>query len=184
MATPLPASAAIIPRGNPGAARGVVAVSAEAPAQARSDARLLDLWLFGKGPHTRRAYQRVAGDFLATLGPAGLRGATLGDLQAWMGALPGQASSRAVTLAAVKSLLTFGHRVGYLPLQARQPVGQHARGSPLLRPGQKLAEATAVAEHRVADDDQAPAIPQRLESQSDRAARAWGAHAHSKNQLR
>ena len=30
----------------------------------------------------------------------------------------------------------------------------------------------------------APAIPQRLESQIDRAARAWGVHAHSKNQLR
>ena len=38
--------------------------------------------------------------------------------------------------------------------------------------------------YQVADDDQAPAIPQRLESQIDRAARAWGVHAHSKNQLR
>ena len=50
--------------------------------------------------------------------------------------------------------------------------------------GQQLSEVTAVAEHQVADDDQAPAIPQRLESQIDRAARAWGVHAHSKNQLR
>jgi integrase/recombinase XerD len=91
-------------------------VSSEAPAQARSDAHLLELWLFGKSPHTRRAYQRVAGDFLATLGTAGLRGATLGDLQAWASSLPGKASSRAVTLAAVKSLLTFGHRIGYLPV--------------------------------------------------------------------
>ena len=33
-------------------------------------------------------------------------------------------------------------------------------------------------------DDQAPAIPQRLESQMNRAARAWGVHAHSKNQWR
>ena len=89
-----------------------------APAQARSDAHLLDLWLFGKSPHTRRAYQRVAGAFLATLGPAGLRTATLGDLQARACVLPGKASSRAVTLAAVKSLLTFGHRIGYLPLRA------------------------------------------------------------------
>src|SRR5262249_44542654 len=53
-----------------------------------------------------------------------------------------------------------------------------------LLPGQQLAEVTAVAEHQVADDDQAPAIPHRLESQIDRAARAWGVHAHSKNQLR
>ena len=55
--------------------------------------------------------------------------------------------------------------------EARQPVGQNVRGYPLLRPGQQLAEVTAVAEHQVADDDQAPAIPQRLESQIDRAAR-------------
>jgi hypothetical protein len=40
-------------------------------------------------------------------------------------------------------------------------------------PGQQLAEVTAIAEHQVADDDQAPAIPQRLDSQTDRAARAW-----------
>ena len=107
---PDPAS---IPQGTPAVA---VITSAAAPAQARSDAHLLDLWLFGKSPHTRRAYQRVAGAFLATLGPGGLRAATLGDLHAWAGALPGKASSRAVTLAAVKSLLTFGHRVGYLPV--------------------------------------------------------------------
>jgi dihydrofolate reductase len=33
-------------------------------------------------------------------------------------------------------------------------------------------------------DDQAPAIQERLESQMNRAARAWGVHAHSKNQWR
>jgi integrase/recombinase XerD len=98
------------------AATGVAAVAAEAPAQARSDAHLLELWLFGKSPHTRRAYRRVAQDFLAFLAPRGLRAAPLGGLQAWAGALPGKASSQAVTLAAVKSLLTFGHRIGYLPV--------------------------------------------------------------------
>ena len=40
-------------------------------------------------------------------------------------------------------------------------------------PGQQFAEVRAVAEHQVADDEQAPEIPQRLESQIDRAARAW-----------
>ena len=45
---------------------------------------------------------------------------------------------------------------------APEPVGQNVRGYPLLRPGHQLAEVTAVAEHQVADDDQAPAIPQRL----------------------
>jgi len=79
-------------------------------------------------------------------------------------------------------IVATGYQSGFL--QARQPVGQNVRGYPLLRPGQQLAEVTAVAEHQVADDDQAPAILQRLESQIDRAARAWGVHAHSKNQLR
>jgi integrase/recombinase XerD len=119
MTSPLPAghAAAIVPQGRPApTAPAPRPILGEAPAQARSDAHLLDLWLFGKSPHTRRAYRRVAGAFLATLGPGGLRLATLGDLQAWAGALPGKASSRAVTLAAVKSLLTFGHRVGYLPV--------------------------------------------------------------------
>jgi integrase/recombinase XerD len=70
-------------------------------------------------PHTRRAYRRVAGhvlSFLTPPDPGGLRAATLGDPQTWAAALPGTASSRAVTLAAVKSLLTFGHRVGHLPV--------------------------------------------------------------------
>jgi integrase/recombinase XerD len=102
-----------IPQGVPAVA---VVTPTGGPAPARSDAHLLERWLFGKSPHTRRAYRRVAGDFLATLGPRGLRAATLGDLQVWAGALPGKASSRAVTLAAVKSLLTFGHRAGYLPV--------------------------------------------------------------------
>ena len=68
-------------------------------------------------------------------------------------------------------IVATGYQSGFL--QARQPVGQNVRRYPLLRPGQQLAEVTAVAEHQVADDDQAPAIPQRLESQIDRAARAW-----------
>ncbi|HSL21254.1 MAG TPA: dihydrofolate reductase family protein, partial [Vicinamibacterales bacterium] len=59
-------------------------------------------------------------------------------------------------------------------LQARQPVGQNVRRYPLLRPGQQLAEVTAVAEHQVADDDQAPAIPSasrvRLIGQPERGA--------------
>src|SRR5215470_8324789 len=32
-----------------------------------------------------------------------------------------------------------------------QPVGQNVRGYPLLRPGQQLAEVTAVAEHQATD---------------------------------
>jgi hypothetical protein len=44
-------------------------------------------------------------------------------------------------------------------LQAPQPIGQNVRGYSLFRSGQQLAEVAAAAEHQVADDDQAPAIP-------------------------
>jgi len=59
--------------------------------------------------------------------------------------------------------------------------GRHT--SPAAPPGQQLAEVTAVAEHQVADDDQAPAIPSasrvRLIGQPER-----GAFMRTKNQLR
>jgi site-specific recombinase XerD len=57
--------------------------------------------------------------YLAFLGARGrgLTTGTLGDLQAYADGLGGLApASRQRALAAVKSLLTFGHRVGYLPV--------------------------------------------------------------------
>ena len=75
------------------------------------------LWLFGKSPHTRpRLPAGRRGPSWPRSAPQASAAATLGDLQAWAAVLPGKASSRAVALAAVKSLLTFGHRVGYLPV--------------------------------------------------------------------
>jgi hypothetical protein len=87
--------------------------------QAHTDAQLLELWLFGRSPHTRRAYRREAARFLAHAGKP-LRGVTLGDVQAFATALAAEAAaltpaSQARALAAVKSLLAFGHRLGYLP---------------------------------------------------------------------
>jgi hypothetical protein len=58
---------------------------APAPRQAETDAQLLELWLFGRSPHTVRAYRREAAAYLAFLGARG-RGhttGTLGDLQAY-----------------------------------------------------------------------------------------------------
>jgi integrase/recombinase XerD len=100
----------------------LAAPSAAAPRQAESDTQLLGLWLFGRSPHTVRAYRREAATFLAFLETRGLglATATLGDLQAYVDGGTGLAglapASRQRALAAVKSLLTFGHRVGYLPV--------------------------------------------------------------------
>src|SRR5918912_3253159 len=87
-----------------------------------TDAQLVQLWLHGRSPHTQRAYRADAERFLAFVARP-LRAVTLGDLQAFADALEGLApSSRARTLAAVKSLLSFGQRTGYLPLNVRAAV--------------------------------------------------------------
>jgi integrase/recombinase XerD len=87
--------------------------------QAQTDAQLLELWLFERSPHTRRASRREAARFLAHAEKP-LRAVTLGDVQAFATALATEAAaltpaSQARALAAVKSLLAFGHRLGYLP---------------------------------------------------------------------
>jgi hypothetical protein len=48
--------------------------------QATSDAHLLDLWLYGRSPHTVRSYRRTAGRFLAFVGVP-LPAVTLGDVR-------------------------------------------------------------------------------------------------------
>jgi site-specific recombinase XerD len=90
--------------------------------QADGDQQLVDLWLHGKSVHTRRYYRRVAADFLAAIAPRGLREVVLGDVQRWADAQEGMDSRRTVRLVAVKSLLTFGNRVGYLRFNVGAPV--------------------------------------------------------------
>src|SRR5205823_5872806 len=75
------------------------------------------LWLHGKSPQTQRAYRRHAAEFRAFVGKE-LGAVTLDDLQAFDTDLTARAglcvSSRARALAAVKSLLSFGQKVGAL----------------------------------------------------------------------
>ena len=83
--------------------------------QASTDAQLIDLWLHGRSIHTQRAYRA---DALLLLGATGepLAQITLGDLQSFSDLLADLApATRARRLSAVKSLLAFGHRLGYLP---------------------------------------------------------------------
>jgi integrase/recombinase XerD len=79
-----------------------------------SDAQLLALWLHGRSPHTARAYRADATRLLAGAGKP-LAEVTLADLQVFADSLGDLApASRYRTLSAVKSLLAFGHRLGYL----------------------------------------------------------------------
>jgi integrase/recombinase XerD len=83
--------------------------------RAESDDQLLEIWLHGRSIHTQRAYRADIERFRAAAGKP-LRQITLGDLQQFADSLTGLLpSSRYRTLSAIKSLLGFGHRIGYLP---------------------------------------------------------------------
>ncbi len=82
--------------------------------------RLLDLWLFERSPNTIGYYRRIATHFLTFIGKP-LHLATLADIQGWQLTLRGLApSSQATYAAAIKSLLTFGHKIGVLPVNVGQ----------------------------------------------------------------
>ena len=82
---------------------------------ASTDDQLIELWLHGRSPHTQRAYRADVHRFRARAGKP-LASVTLADLQDFAGALTElEPSSRYRTLSALKSLLAFGHRIGYLP---------------------------------------------------------------------
>jgi len=92
------------------------------PAQARTDAELVGMWLHGRGPATTRAYAADAAAFLGHVGKT-LRAVTLGDVQGFVDSLAGRApASRARKISAVKSLLSFAHRAGYLVFNVGAPV--------------------------------------------------------------
>ena len=88
----------------------------DAVAQADDDAHLVRLWLHGKSANTRDAYERDVRAFV-DFADAPLARLTLQHVQDWTDVLAEAglaASTRARKLSAVKSLLSFGHRLGYL----------------------------------------------------------------------
>lgn len=81
-----------------------------------TDDALIRLWLHGRAENTVKAYRRDIDGFLRHAGKP-IAAVTLADLQAWDDSLSDHAaSSRARRLAAVKSLLAFGLKVGVLPI--------------------------------------------------------------------
>ena len=62
--------------------------AAVVPAQARTDAELVGMWLHGRGPATTRAYAADAAAFLGHVGKT-LRAVTLGDVQGFVIPSPG-----------------------------------------------------------------------------------------------
>jgi integrase/recombinase XerD len=101
--------------------------------RAQTDSRLIELWLHGRPLTTQRAYRRDVGRLFRWT-HKGLRELTLADLQSFADSLsqserPLTASSQARVLSGVKSLLTFGHSTGYLPVNVgaalRLPKGKN-----------------------------------------------------------
>lgn len=86
------------------------------PSQADSDQQLIALWLNSHtSEHTRRAYAADIARLLAFTGGKSLAATTLADLQAFAESLAALSTgSRKRTINAVKSLLSFGQKVGYL----------------------------------------------------------------------
>src|ERR1035437_9394717 len=91
--------------------------AAPAPPQANSDAQLIEIWLHGRSTPTQRAYAGDIARFCAAAQKP-LPAVTLADLQSFADSLDLDSLAPATRyrgLSAVKSLLAFGHRIGYLP---------------------------------------------------------------------
>src|SRR5206468_3498838 len=85
-----------------------------APSQADSDDHLVELWLHGRSLRTLASYISEARAFRAFIEDRPLRAVRLGDLHAYLDGMAHLApSSRSCRMGAVKSLLGFGHRIGY-----------------------------------------------------------------------
>ena len=82
-----------------------------------SDEHLIDLWVHGKSKTTARYYRSEAVRFLVFVGKS-LSLVSLSDLHGFADELDNlglQVSSQSRSLSVVKSLLTFGHKIGVLP---------------------------------------------------------------------
>ncbi len=92
--------------------------------QAHNDEQVVGLWLHGRSPHTQKAY---AGDIVRFFKYVDkqLRYITLGNLQGFADSLIDEElkpASQHRTLAAVKSLISFAHKIGYLKYDVSKPL--------------------------------------------------------------
>ncbi len=91
-------------------------LAAIAQVQASSDKHLIAIWLHGHSARTQRAYRADLAVFLAHV-RLPLREITPGDVQGYQDTLASlTTASQARRLGSIKSLLSFGHKAGYLPV--------------------------------------------------------------------
>lgn len=94
------------------------ATVAQANSAANSDAHLISLWLTNhRSASTRKAYASDAAKFMAFVNAKPLRQVSVADVIEFGASLTSLApASQKRTVNSVKSLLSFGERVGYLPI--------------------------------------------------------------------
>ena len=94
------------------------------PKQAKSDEQLIRLWLHGRSKHTIKGYMNDIKLFRQKNNKS-LKTVTLQDLQDFADYLAEKDYAPATTkriLCAVKSLFSFGHRIGYLSFDTGKPL--------------------------------------------------------------
>jgi integrase/recombinase XerD len=88
--------------------------------RAKSDAELVRSWADSlRSAHSRRNFEKTALRFLDAL-PAGIRKATVEDVREALAAITEGASDATAQqyVLRVKSLLSYGHKLGYMPFNA------------------------------------------------------------------
>lgn len=94
------------------------------PQQAESDEQLIKLWLHGRSKHTIKGYTNDINIFDEYTNKS-LQTITLQDLQDYTDYLTGKDYAPTTIkrmLCAVKSLFSFGHRIGYLQFDVGKPL--------------------------------------------------------------
>ncbi len=94
------------------------------PQQANSDEQLIKLWLHGRSKHTIKGYMNDIKLFRQKINKS-LKTTTLQDLQNYADYLTTKDYAQTTIkrmLCAVKSLFSFGHRIGYLQFDVGKPL--------------------------------------------------------------
>ncbi len=80
----------------------------------RATDRLIEMWVHGLSPQTQDRYRRTTRRFLASVNKP-LHLVTLADIQGWQKTMAALSpSSQRTAIATIKSLLSFGHKIGVL----------------------------------------------------------------------
>ena len=119
--------------------------------QAHSDNQLIALWLHGKSPHSQRAYRADVEKFTAHVAKP-LQAVALANLQSFVDNLDGSDNTRKRIVSSVKSLFTFGQKLGYLQFNVaaalKAPKPKNTLAERILSESEVLAMITLTTKSR------------------------------------